>query len=345
MSDRPRVRPAPVSYVAPARKQLWLHIGAHKTATTYLQNSLARNPEALKALGVLYPRSGQIHEAHFRLCWEIKDPALRDQPLEALPSWALLLEEIAASPHPVVVLSAEEFGLGLDPTRLEALKADHDVRVIFYLRSPDSYMESFYNQFVKDFETREARTIETHVAEEGLFFLDTMRLLRPWIGLFGAEAVRLRLFGADFLPDGILADFLRTLGATSWPEFRPPVTSVLHKVSLPPDALDYLRLSNPWLTRPEGHHAFVVRLVERARDHAAQLQQTRAGILSHKARQTLRLRFRDTNYEAARLLLDADRTPFPPPEAPPPPLDFEHRLPEADGRVMGRVAALVRDLI
>lgn len=326
------------------RKRLFLHIGSHKTATTFLQSSLAGNPAALDRLGILYPQAGQIYEAHFRLCWDLKDPELQDRPLEALPHWAQLLEELAAAPQPVAVLSAEEFGLALDPTRLEALKAHHDVQVIFYLRSPDSYMESFYNQFVKDFGTRETRTIETYVAEEGLFFLDTLKLLRPWIELFGPQAVRLRLFDRAHLPDGILADFLRTLGFSAWPDFGPPAPSVLHKVSLPPDALEYLRLSNPWLDREAGHHDFVVGLVAMARDHAGALQQTRGGILSLKARQTLRRRFRDSNFEVARLLLDADRTPYPPTEAPPPPEDFDRRLPEATAAVMGRIAAMIRNM-
>ena len=328
---------------ARGRKRLFLHIGAHKTATTFLQSSLANNAPALDELGILYPQTGRIYEAHFRLCWELKDPALLGQPLEALPLWAGLLEELAASPRPVAVLSSEEFGLGLDPTRLEALKAHHDVQVIFYLRSPDSYMESFYNQFVKDFGTREPRRIETYVAEEGLFFLDTMRLLRPWAELFGPGAIRLRLFDRAHLPDGILADFLRTLGFSAWPGFAPPAPSVLHKVSLPPDALEYLRLSNPWLDRPEGHHDFVVNLVAMAQDNAEALQETRAGILSLKARQTLRRRFRDSNFEAAKLFLQAGRTPFPPPEAPPPPADFDRRLPEATAAVMGKVAAMIRN--
>ncbi|MDT8853527.1 hypothetical protein RNZ50_00465 [Paracoccaceae bacterium Fryx2] len=325
------------------KKRLFLHIGAHKTATTFLQSSLARNAAALDDLGILYPQSGRIYQAHFRLSWDLRNPGLKDRPLEALEHWAALFAEIDAAPQPVVVLSCEEFGLGLDPARLAVLATRYEVAVIFYLRSPDSYLESFYNQFVKDFENREARTLEQYMAEETLFFLDTMKLLRPWSELFGVGAVRLRLFGAAHLPDGILADFLRTLGCTRLPDFAPPDLSILHKVSLPPDALDYLRLSNPWLTRSEGHHAFVVRLVQMAQENAASLQQTRAGLLSLKARQTLRLRFRDTNYQAARTFLGADRTPFPPMEAPALP-DYESRLPEATPAIMGRVAALIRNM-
>lgn len=325
------------------RKRLFLHIGAHKTATTFLQSTFARSGDVLDDLGILYPQAGRIWQAHFKLCWDLKDASLKDRPLEALDHWATLIEEIDASPHEVVVVSSEEFGLGLDPTRLAVLSVRYDVAVIFYLRSPESYLESFYNQFVKDFDNRETRTLEGYVFEETLFFLDTMKLLRPWADIFGAAAVRLRLFGAAHMPDGILPDFLATLGCTRRPEFRPADLSILHKVSLPPDALDYLRLSNPWLTQSEGHHDFVVRLVQMAQERAADLQETRAGMLSLKARQNLRLRFRDSNMQAARLFLGADRTPFPPQDAPSP-AGYDRRLPEATPRVIGKVAAMIRNI-
>jgi hypothetical protein len=254
------------------------------------------------------------------------------------------MEEIDAAPQGTAVLSSEEFGLGLDPARLAPLRERYEAGVIFYLRSPDSYMESFYNQFVKDFGTRETRRIDTYVAEQPLFFLETMRLLRPWAELFGRDAIRLRLFGREHLPRGVLADFLEAMDRREGPAFGPPAPSALHKVSLPPDALEYLRLSNPWLEREEGHHAFVVSLVRMARAQAGALQSTRSGLLSLEARRTLRKRFRETNRRAARTFLGADRDPFPPAEAPPPPEDYDRRLPEATPQVMGRVAAMIRNM-
>lgn len=325
------------------KKRLFLHIGSHKTATTFLQNSFARSPRVLEELGILYPQAGRIYHAHFRLCWALKDAARASLPLESLLEWAELLGEIDVASQKIIVLSAEEFGLGLDPRRLAPLRDRYDVSIVFYMRSPDSYMESFYNQFVKDFGARETRSIETYIVEERLFFLDTFKLLAPWAETFGKEAIKLRLFSKEFLPDGILKDFLKTIGCIRFPEFTPPDSSILHKVSLPPDALEYLRLSNPWLTREEGHHHFVVQLVQMARKHQADLQQTRSGILSLKARQTLRSRFREANMRAAHAYLGLQRTPFPPREAPPPPADYEHRLPEADARLMGRIAAMIRN--
>ena len=145
------------------------------------------------------------------------------------------------------------------------------------------------------------------------------------------------------LPDGILPDFLGIFGTKKLPLFRAPSVSIQHKVSLPPDALEYLRLSNPWLLRQAGHHDFVLRMVQIAQTHVESLQETRAGLLSLRARQMLRARFRHSQVMAAKAYLGVERSPFPPADAPPPPADFDQRKSEADAKVMGKVAALLRN--
>lgn len=325
------------------KKRLVLHIGSHKTATTYLQGSFAASPKAMAELGVLYPITGRIYGGHFKLCWALKDRDLAEQKLEDFAIWADLFAEIDASPHQIVLLSAEAFGWGMDPARLSVLSRRYDVQVIFYLRSPDSHLESFYNQIVKDFGTRETRTLDHYMTEEPLGILDTTKLLAPWAGMFGAAAIKLRLFGKSFLPGGIMIDFLQTLGFKSVPVFNPPEENAQQKVSLPPDALEYLRLSNPWLTDSKGHHDFVLRLVGLTQANPAAFQDTRSGILSPRARQTLRARFRANQLQAIHAYLGPGRSPFPPADAP----DFagyDDRLAEADARVMGKVAALIRSI-
>ena len=56
--------------------------------------------------------------------------------------------------------------------------------------------------------------------------------------MFGRAAIKLRLFDKSFLPQGILTDFLQTMGYTTLPAFAAPTDTTLHKVSLPPDALE-----------------------------------------------------------------------------------------------------------
>ncbi len=324
------------------KKRLFLHIGSHKTATTFLQNSFANNPAVMTGLGILYPQSGLIYQAHFKLSGELRDRALAERPLDMLPEWAALLAEIDASRMSTVLISSEDFSWA-DPQRLSILAERCDVKILYYLRSPDSYMESYYNQLVKDFLTKETRTIETYVAEEAMAFLDVSKVLRPWAQVFGDAAINLRVFDKAAMPGGILRDFLSQLGVKTVPAFRAPSASILHKVSLPPDALEYLRLSNPWLVRQVGHHDFVLRLIQIAQVHADSLQETRSGLLSLRARQMLRARFRHSQTIAAKAYLGVERCPFPISDAPPPPADFDQRKPEADARVMGRVSALLRN--
>ena len=325
------------------RKRLFLHIGSHKTATTFVQSSFAASPAALSELDLLYPRAGRIYEAHFNLAWALNDRAFANKALCDIPVWADLFDEIDASAHSTVLVSAENFGWGSDVTRLTDLAKRYDVQVIFYLRSPDSHLESFYNQVVKDFDTKEQRPLERYMSEDPLGILDTTKLLNPWAEMFGRQAIRLRLFGKSFLPDGILADFVKAMGYATVPAFNPAADSALHKVALPPDALEYLRLSNPWLTERAGHHDFVVRLVRFANANPAAFQDTRGGILSPRARQVLRLRVRASQLQAVHAYLGPRRTPFPANDAPDFP-GYDSLLPVADARVMGKVAALIRGL-
>lgn len=330
------------------KKRLIVHIGSHKTATTHIQSVLSRSTEALSGVSILYPTAGQIYEAHFELGWALRRSELEGTPLADLPEWAALIDEIQKSDAQIAIISSEEFGIGVDPARMAPLKDYFDITIVSYLRSPDSYMQSFYNQFVKDFETRETRTINTYMIENGLRFLNTRRILEPWLNVFGAEAIKLRLFEQAVQGDGgIVGDFFSTIGVSAVTKLNQPVKAVLHKVSLPPDMLEYLRFANPWLKQGlPRHFKFVVKLAEISRDHSQALSTTSAGILSLPARRNLRARFAGQNAWAARTFLEGyDNNPFPPAEAPPPPADFDTRPTEADARVLGTVAGLLHDFL
>lgn len=323
------------------RKKLVLHIGSHKTATTLIQSTLAHNAAVLDQLSVLYPQSGRIYEAHFRLCWALKEKP--DAHIEDIDEWAALIDEIKASPAQMAVISSEEFGLFVSPERLEPLKNHFDVSIVAYLRSPDNYLQSFYNQFVKDFGTRETRPLNTYIAEETLFFLESRRLLEPWLTVFGRDAITVRLFEQAARNGNIMTDFLDALGLRGGLNLNPPQIGILHKVSLPPDALEYLRFSNAYLTKADGHYEFVIRLVQMAQANKGKLDTTRSGILALKSRHALRKRYASANRWVANAFLGSDANPFKPEDATPPPEGSDARPPEADAAILGRVAAMIQN--
>lgn len=85
--------------------RLILHIGPHKTGTTYLQANLAHHRDRLASAGYFYPRIGTtavIPTSHFGLYQAIK---------ERMPTAIADLAEIATSECHTAILSAEDFSI------------------------------------------------------------------------------------------------------------------------------------------------------------------------------------------------------------------------------------------
>jgi hypothetical protein len=327
------------------RKKLVLHIGTHKTGTTYLQNVFAKNSDLLLKHGILYPKSGQIHNAHFKLCWQLRDPQYKDVALETMPEWRKLIDEVNTSPARVAIVSSEEFAFSIDPTLLASLKQHFDVQIICLVRSPDAFVQSFYNQFVKDFVTREARTLTTYLAEENPFFLSNRFMLEKWMGVVGRAAMTVCSFERCTKSGELFGAFMKELGLPKVDGLQNPGTEILQKVSLPPDALEYLRLSNPYLEDEGGHHAYVVDVVRAVTANPEAFSTTSSGMLSLKSRQMLRNRYAPQNTWMAKTFWDQTANPFPAKDAAPLPADFDTRPEVADARTMGRVSAMIRNLM
>jgi hypothetical protein len=88
--------------MAGSRQRVYLHIGSPKTGTTFLQEVLWSNKDALAAAGVLYP--GERHDAHFLATQDVRgltwhghaDPAVEG-------SWDRLVTEVRSWPGPSVI--------------------------------------------------------------------------------------------------------------------------------------------------------------------------------------------------------------------------------------------------
>lgn len=89
-------------------KKVFLHIGAPKTGTTYLQQVLDRNREAMKEAGVLYPR---IHlDAHHTAVWDLRG-TFEDVPggRKMTGHWDELVRQTLDWEGQTVVVSSEMF--------------------------------------------------------------------------------------------------------------------------------------------------------------------------------------------------------------------------------------------
>ena len=115
--------------------RVYVHVGPHKTGTTYLQGLLMANRERLAEQGVLYPR--RTFRAQGRA---VKDALGRStvpatgQPVDG--EWARLVGEVQEWEGPLAVVSHEMLA-GAEPRQIRTLVrslAKHEVHVVYTAR-------------------------------------------------------------------------------------------------------------------------------------------------------------------------------------------------------------------
>ena len=324
------------------KKKLIIHIGTHKTGTTFLQHSFSQGSQVLREYGLLYPEGGRKYNAHHLLAWTLRPDSKPGSELFELDGWNAFLEEAKGFSGEAILISSEDFEWLMDISLLGQLNEHFDVKVLFYLRAADAYVESYYNQIVKDFQTKEERTLTNYVCEETLFFLDAHLILKRWEAVFGREAVILRLFDrSKFVNGSLVDDVFDAIGLNKRIELEPPRIDYIHKTSLPPDSLEYLRQMNRFLEYGDGHHNFVVELVQLSLENKEKLQTTRAGLLSLKTKQNIMRRFGYSYLNACNDFMGVNQNPFPP-ELAKPHANYDERLPVGSAELFARVAALAR---
>lgn len=168
---------------------LVLHIGLHKTASTYLQNVLSARRYDLIADGVLYPSTGMHPERPVRT----RDGAQSGQAKFAGRKISKqLLPELLEEVPPVartVILSAEDFSHPrVTPAQIvERFGGFRSIKVVLVLRRQDVWIESLYKQEIDQYYFFETRSLGDYLAEEGPALLDFHARFSPWRDLVGPE--------------------------------------------------------------------------------------------------------------------------------------------------------------
>lgn len=177
----------------------YVHIGAPKTGSTFLQRVFSENRGELLRHGLLYPdvslRGFGHHDFAFLLSGGYPEWATgQDRPLDVLGAD---LAAAAAAHRGSVLLSSENFYLFPEPERLKRLLETTGVllgrppRIIVYLRRQDEAQESWYNQCVKA--QGETGTIEQSL-ERFHELWDYEYQLGLWSAVFGDEALVVRRY-------------------------------------------------------------------------------------------------------------------------------------------------------
>ncbi|WP_372574016.1 hypothetical protein [Ruegeria jejuensis] len=187
---------------------------------------LEENPRLLAKHGIEYVEHRRWFCKHSYLAFSIYKAIgvtrlMHGYPFKDSPRdvWSAFFDAVRASPHPRLLASTEELmRVGAYPdaqkilSEVAALGQDIDIRIIAYLRQPQAHLQSWYNQLVKmgepvlDFDETVYGIMEEVHFDYGL-------ALKPWIDVFGPEAVIVRPYVEGSKDSKALyADFLSTLG-------------------------------------------------------------------------------------------------------------------------------------
>lgn len=240
-------------------KTIYLHIGYHKTATTSLQEFFCANEDGLRESGINYAKSGRNAGSHglLALCLHRES----DKKEQAQQLWSELLEEVQSSEAGATLVSSEAFLEASDviPEALANIVADQaSVEIICYVRPQWEWVESVFNEVVKDDYRRETGNILClrEVAGGSIDYFSTLKL---WADAFGAHNLHVRPFQKSRFSGGsVFSDFLTILGN---PVLENPKLPTPKNVSLHPTYIEFLRRCNlvPMLN---GMHQQLVQSIE-----------------------------------------------------------------------------------
>jgi hypothetical protein len=192
---------------------LILHIGLHKTATSYVQNLLSVRRYDLLREGLLYPTTGAVEDVtvstragaqsgHAGFYWAKDRRGLVSKLLTELP------DSVST-----VLLSSEDFSLPRRKPTPEQFLGDFSafgsVKVVLVLRRQDTWVESYYKQFVDQYGNFETRSFDEYLRQAGPSLLDFYGRFSPWRDLVGPE--NFHVLSYDDLPGGGGAIYRRIL--------------------------------------------------------------------------------------------------------------------------------------
>lgn len=202
---------------------IYLHIGANKTGSSAIQHYLNSNRALLIGNGILYPVSGCMGDAHYKLSNLLgfvqgESKAVDFQSKSLIGLYDSIRKEIDVCDLDKIVFSSEYFVL---PESIEVVRkffVDFNIKIIVYVRRHDKWWPSSYNQAV--------RTVVNPPWGRGFrSYLNYYRkikscssrgdyrlLLDRWAEVFGKENIIVRPYEFQQNKPNIISDFLRAIG-------------------------------------------------------------------------------------------------------------------------------------
>lgn len=227
------------------KRNLFLHVGMHKTGTTYIQDFLFKNRyNLLEKEGVLYPITKYHPLGQQRLAYAFNDAVNPHLPKDAATENIDVFEELKsllnAEPHNTLIISSENISPSGNTGVIKKIKRffeGYNIKIILYVRRQDKFIQSLYREHVKlpNSETKK------FVDFKSPYPLDYNQVIGSWERLFGRSNVIVKSY--DLLlqsQGGLLEDFLNTIGVSG----VYPGPDKKSNEALPNIALELIRSAN-----------------------------------------------------------------------------------------------------
>lgn len=332
--------------------KLLIHIGLHKTGTSAIQSFLLDNRAQLLEQGLLYPLDLEEWGNHNPLAWHLMDPRYMPthgdfyRELSSPAHWEKLHEAVSEQPTDRVILSGEDFSLIGRPQQLAELLERYDTRIVVYLRRQDQYLQSIYNQDVKNYEFMRRERFEDFVLDhrlEEILHYDVF--LERWGAAFGRENIDVGIYDRRHLRDGLIPDFATRAGISLREEMRYRHEAVNSRLS--DMALEVKRILNRLMINEPQHRILLDALVNTplAQLQYEQVLAEHSMMSTHRQREFLR-QFRQGNRAVAREYMGVDVDPF----SEPADRNSNERqslaaLPESETLMQDLVAPMIQNLL
>jgi hypothetical protein len=235
-----------------------VHIGPHKTGTTYIQSRLDAARDRLRAVGVAYPatwRAGDAVPSHLRLFERIRHRQLAELQRE--------LGELTVDADGLVVLSSEDLQyLDADEVRILAdLLGAANVTVVYYCRRWSELLPSCWQERIKHGDDQPlpeflllltAHAHRSALANYGI-------VLDRYLGVFGAANVRVVSYSNVTDSQADLAEHFVVTFLPALPGGLPAASEVRPNASLAATDIEMIRVLNALHRRCGGEPGSAIR--------------------------------------------------------------------------------------
>ena len=180
-------------------ERVYLHVGAPKSGTTYLQQVLRTNHEALGAAGVRVVGATHVDLVHAGMV-DREDPRLAQLPPRAGRAWQRVVDEVRAWPGDSAIISYELFAGATEEQAARAIADLHgsgratEVHVVITARDfaravPSAWQERLKFALTTPLEEWEAKPETVVRSEWGWRTLDPAGVARRWGASLPADRV------------------------------------------------------------------------------------------------------------------------------------------------------------